>query len=367
MQAGSLSRVPPAPRRFGLVGHGWRTDFYLRIAAALPDRFTCVGIVTRTAEAGRRVEERWGVPSFRAVADLVNGSQLDAMVVSVPPIAAAPIIADLVRLRIPVLTETPPAPTLDGLADLWKAVGDSPLVMVAEQHPYLPVFVALQRLIDQGVLGEVSSASISWTHEYHAVALLRRLAGIGGEGSSVTAIRAAVPLVDGPDRSGWPELPAVSQREHVTAVLRTGDRSALYDFTETQWFNPLRRRQVSVRGSHGEVVGSDVTWTAGGEIMSAPIVRRQLGLDGNLEGTGLDRLTWCGQTLYRNPFPGGGLSDEEIAIATCLVNITNPDQPAGYSLADACEDRYLSLLVAESADRETPLISRAQPWSAALV
>lgn len=116
----------------------------------------------------------------------------------------------------------------------------------------------------------------------------------------------------------------------------------------------------------GEIIGTDVTWAADGEIQSAPIVRRQLGLDGNLEGIGLDTLSWAGTTVYRNPFRGTWLSDEEIAIATCLYEATDPDGPSGYSLADGCEDRYLSLLIGLSAARRAPVVAEAQPWTQAL-
>ena len=40
------------PARFGIVGSGWRTQFYLRMAALMPDRFAVAGVVTRSAERG---------------------------------------------------------------------------------------------------------------------------------------------------------------------------------------------------------------------------------------------------------------------------------------------------------------------------
>lgn len=348
------------------MGHGWRAGFYPRIAAALPEVFECVGIVTRELSTGRGVEERWHVPTFRTVRELAAVGDLDAVVVAVPPPAAPVVIEELAARGIPVLTETPPAPTTDELNRLWTRVGGSGLVMVAEQHPFLPAFVALRGVVSSGVLGDVRSASLSWTHEHHAMALLRSLAGIGGPGTRVLATRASVPLLDGPDRGGRPDRPAVSPRHHTTAMLTDGERLAQYDFTDTQWFNPLRRRQVSVRGSHGEIVGTDVTWAVDGEVVSAPIVRRQLGLDGNLEGTGLATLSWSGRTLYRNPFPTASFSDEELAVATCLLEVTDPRGPRGYSLADGCEDRYLAILVDESSDSRAERVAEPQSWSAAL-
>ena len=32
---------------FGIVGTGWRSHLFLRVAQACPDQFTCAGVVTR--------------------------------------------------------------------------------------------------------------------------------------------------------------------------------------------------------------------------------------------------------------------------------------------------------------------------------
>lgn len=38
---------------FGIVGGGWRTEFYLKIAMALPERFEICGLVVRDVDKGK--------------------------------------------------------------------------------------------------------------------------------------------------------------------------------------------------------------------------------------------------------------------------------------------------------------------------
>ena len=71
------------PYRFALVGAGWRAEFFFRIAAALPERFQIAGGVVRDAEKGRRVEERWGHATYRALAGLLEAVRPEFLVGSV--------------------------------------------------------------------------------------------------------------------------------------------------------------------------------------------------------------------------------------------------------------------------------------------
>ena len=62
---------------FAVVGAGWRTDFFLRVAAALPQMKLC-GVVARNETRAQEVESDWGVACFASISDLTRiraGSQ----------------------------------------------------------------------------------------------------------------------------------------------------------------------------------------------------------------------------------------------------------------------------------------------------
>jgi len=356
----------PTPVRFAVVGHGWRADFYLRLARLLPDRFTCTGVLTRRAEVGARLEREWGVRTTRDLDDLLSHGP-DLVVTSVPVAANPDVLRALVERGATVLSETPPAPDVASLRALWRDVGAADQVQVAEQHPSLPVVAAVRALLGRGLLGQVTSASVSWTHDYHAMALLRAVLGLGAEPVHVQAVQVDGPLLEPPGREGRPEQPQVLTATHTTAVLTGDGRTGVYDFTDGQWFSPLRRRSLTVRGSTGEVVGTDVRWARDdGTVLAAPLVRRQTGLDGDLEGADLDAVVWAGEVLYANPYRGARLSDEELAIAACLAATArwrNGEGPAPYPLADACQDALLGHLVHRAAERGSAERSEREPWA----
>ena len=48
-------------------------------------------------------------------------------------------------------------------------------------------------------------------------------------------------------------------------------------------------------------------------------MRRQTGLDLNLEGLDLKHISFDGGVVYRNPFVGSGMSDDDIAVADIVA------------------------------------------------
>ena len=47
--------------KFGIIGAGWRSEFYLRIAALLPSKFSVSGIYIRNSEKQKEFADKYNV------------------------------------------------------------------------------------------------------------------------------------------------------------------------------------------------------------------------------------------------------------------------------------------------------------------
>ncbi|MDZ5446666.1 Gfo/Idh/MocA family oxidoreductase [Micromonospora sp. 4G57] len=353
--------------RFAIVGSGWRGAFFLRLARLLPQRFRVTGVVTRTASRGEEVAAEWGVPTFRSAADLLAHERPDFVIVSVPWSVTPDVTRELVAVGVPVLAETPPAPDLAGLRSLWSDVGDSGLVQVAEQYLLMPGHAARLELIRAGVLGEPTSVQISSTHLYHAVSLIRGLLGVGYDTAEVSARAFVASLANPLSPEGWSGDMTPQQLVTTLATIDFGGRMGLYDFTDNQWWNPLRSRRLVVRGSLGEMVDDRVVRLVDPTTpVESSLVRRQTGVDLNLEGLDLKHISFDGRVVYRNPFVGSGLSDDDLAVADIVARTgawAREEGPAPYPLAEACQDHLISLAIEESVRSGRPVVTTREAWA----
>jgi predicted dehydrogenase len=353
--------------RFGLVGSGWRSEFFVRLARQLPERLSVSGVVTRSAERGAEVESRWGVPAYRSVEEMLTAERLDFVIPSVPWPVTPVVTKELVELGVPVLAETPPAADLDGLRDLWSAVGSSGLVQVAEQYPHMPGHAARLALVREGVIGEVTSVQISSTHLYHAVSLIRHMLGAGFGETTVRAQSFSAPLADPLSRDGWTGDSSPKKMATTIATLEFPEGMGLYDFTDNQWWNPLRARRIVIRGSMGELVDDRVVRLVDpSSPVESHLIRRQTGIDLNLEGFELDHISFDGRVVYRNEYQGARFSEDDLAVVSLLCQMTSwvrGEAPEPYSLADGCQDHLISLAMEESLRTATSVTTSREPWA----
>ncbi|MBO0812081.1 MAG: Gfo/Idh/MocA family oxidoreductase [Microlunatus sp.] len=357
---------PHGPIRYGVIGSGWRTQAFVRIAERLPERLTLEGVVTRTEARVDQIVENWQVPAYTDLDTFIDRHPIDFMITSTPFAVTPVMIKELVGRGIAVLAETPPAPDVESLRDLWAAAGDSQLVQVAEQYPFHPGNAARRALLDTGAVGDVTSAYISSTQWYHAVALLRQMLGIAFEEAAVSARSFTLPVVDPQTRAGWSDHIDPVDRTTVLASLDFGDSVGVYDYTDNQVRNPVRGNRMIIRGTHGELADDHlVRLPAPRTPLESDLSRWQTGQYLNFEVPDLYQIADGERVLYTNPYFGHALPDEDIAVATLLGQtghwVRDGAEPP-YPLAQAAQDQLLALAIKESVDTGQIVRTGKEPW-----
>ncbi|UVI30054.1 Gfo/Idh/MocA family protein [Paenibacillus spongiae] len=352
--------------RFGIIGGGWRAEFYLRIAAALPERFEVARMLVRREEKGAALTAQWGIRTVSSMEQFVRERDYSFAVVSVSRESCPDYIAELASRGIPVLAETPPAKDLQSLVQLFEAVGAEAKVQVAEQYLYQPMHAARIAVAHSGKLGSVSHVQVSAAHGYHGISLIRRLLGVRYEDAVIRGERFTAPLMAGPGRGGPPQEESFRDSVQDMATLRFGGRTALYDFAGDQYFSWVRKNRVLVRGDRGEIADEELRYLVDYRTPVSMEMRRvETGHNGNLEGYYHQGILAGSEWVYRNPFIPARLTDDEIAIATSLANMARYAEggPSFYSLAEASQDHYLSLMMAQAVETGETVRTTPQIWS----
>ena len=347
---------------FAMIGTGFRAQMFLSVSSEL-GTVRCAGAVVRTP---RRLE----VPTFGSLDELLREAQVDFVLTATPKPVTPTAIIEAVNRGLPVLAETPPAPDLDGLRELWSAAGTSGLVQIAEQYALMPTHAARAALVATGAIGRPTQVQVSSTQQYHAVALIRGLLSAGRGPATVRATRFTAPLVSPLSRAGWTDDEEAHPTPTTIATLDFGDgRSGVYDFTEQQTRNQLRFRRLTVRGSAGEVHNDEVVRMTGPRtLVRSPLVRRQTGHDLDLIGYETEHISVGSEVLYRNPYPGRRWMDDEIAIATLLertADWVHGEGPEPYPLAEGMQDHQVALAIEEAADTDTAVTTSPEGWTSA--
>ena len=276
-------------------------------------------------------------------------------------------VAALVERGTRVLTETPPAPDADGLRQLWAAVGGAGPGPGRRAVPAAPgTRGAACAVVARGAIGTPTSVQVSSTHGYHAVSMMRGFLGAGDSRrrSPVTVSARRSPR-RWSTRCAGTAGPTTTSRSRRRPPWRPSTSATagpgLYDFTDNQWHNQLRFRRILIRGSARRDLGRQggPAGRAATPSCRVDLARYQLGHDLNLDGHDTEHISFDGRVVYRNPFLGQRLMDEEIAIASMMAATAawaRDEGPAPYPLADGCQDHLISLAIDESA-------ASGQPWS----
>lgn len=126
-----------AKLRFIVVGSGWRSLFYWRIAQALPERFELCAMLCRTEEKAEKMHREYGVPVSTSAEQCI-ALHPDFVVVAVNKASIAAVSTEWLGRGFAVLCETPAALEEDALRALWQLHQQGAKLQVAEQYWLVP-------------------------------------------------------------------------------------------------------------------------------------------------------------------------------------------------------------------------------------
>jgi len=352
--------------KYGIVGAGWRSEFYLRIMKAMPERFHITGMVVRNAAKRPALEETWGVRTFATLDEMLASTSPSFVVTSVSWEANPGFLKELAARGIPVLSETPPAPDLPGLIEVNRLTDSGARIQVAEQYHLQPHHAALRALLARGLIGRPSQAQVSVGHGYHGISLVRRFLGIGFETPAITGLRFTSPIVVAPGKGGPQKDETAKDSIQEFYWLDFEDRLGLLDFTDDQYFGWIRNTRILVRGERGEILTDRIIYLKDHRTpIEAQLVRRTAGVGSNLEGNYLQGYIAGEEWVYHNPCAPASLADDEVAIASCLMKMDEYVKTGKdfYPLAEASQDHYLYLLSQQAVQEGRAIQAERQPWA----
>lgn len=356
--------------KFGMIGAGWRSLFFLRIVEAFPERFKCTGVVVRDETKRLAFQNEWNVATFATLDDLLGAETSEFIVVSTTE--NHQVIVDVVSKGMPCLCETPPARLHDDLVKVYESVAElNGKVQVAEQYHLRPHHQAQMKVIESGKLGDVSQAQCSVAHGYHGVSMMRRFLNIGFENAVITATSFKAPLIMGPDRKGFPkEEKLVEGKQHIAWFQFENNCFGSLDFCNKQYRSWIYHERVLIRGERGEISANQVRYLKSiNEPMAFELERVMQGQESDISAAVFMGYRGEGEWLYRNPFfheiENSILIDDEIAVAHCLEKMYDYVKTGKdfYSLAEASQDTYLALLYERAAQEGKAVESETQIWA----
>ena len=362
--------------RFVIVGSGWRSLFYVRIAKALPEVFELGAMLCRTEEKAQRMASENGIYTTTSMEEC-RAMKPDFVVVAVNKASIAQVSKEWMDYGFTVLCETPAAVDLDTLKELWQAHLAGGRLVVAEQYKYDGLYQAQLKSLESGMLGEPSFLHISLAHEYHGASLMRAYLQESPLAEfSVSAKSYAFPTVETINRYEKFNDGKVVKKNRVVATYEFSDgKDAVYEFDSEQYRSPIRNNYVKLQGVRGEMKDEVFSWLdKANEPVKAKLVSFNRPFNRDSENPNLKSDYECRQIklvhehgweeiVYESPFEGHDLSTEESAIAALMLQAAEYErEAAGWELRNTLQDAYMAILMKQAVETGEKVTSQIQSW-----
>ena len=164
---------------------------------------------------------------------------------------------------------------------------------------------------------------------------------MGFEPATVLARAFTAPLADPLGFGEWTGDATPKDAVTTLATIDWDGRMGLYDFTDNQWWNPLRHRRIVIRGAGGETADDRLVRLADPTTpVASAFEYRRTGIDLKLEGNDLQHISLDGRWAR-----GEGAEP--------------------YPLADGLQDHLISVAIGESLATGRDVTTTTEAWAAA--
>ncbi|MCR5732748.1 MAG: Gfo/Idh/MocA family oxidoreductase [Sphaerochaetaceae bacterium] len=315
--------------RFAVIGSGWRSLFYLRIAKSLPDLFEIVCVKVRNEEKKVFIEKNYGYKVVMSDEEVFELNP-DFCVIAVYKKDLAKVSKIYLEHGMDVLSETPLTLVAEELEDFKLLVDKGRYkFMTAEQYYLYPRFSALLKILNSELIGRRSYLRMGLCHDYHGFSLARSILGFNGIFEPVFARRQEYELRQTFSRfEKFNDLSMKESHREIAYYESKDGRVLLEDFTPESYRSPIRPISFYVEGEKGcckdftfyYLDDKNETHIESLKIESHIAHREDVNpLQNEVEV--IDRIYFENKCVFENIFPDAILSEDEYAIANVLINM----------------------------------------------
>jgi predicted dehydrogenase len=143
------------PVRFGLVGAGGIAQAYAQ-AFRDSDIASLVGVADVREDAAEAIAQSLDCNSYANHLELVEGEDLDAVIVCTPPVSHPEIVDELCQQKVNVLCEKPLAITSASARDMFdSAARHGVKLTMATKFRYADDVIRAKAIVSSGILGDI--------------------------------------------------------------------------------------------------------------------------------------------------------------------------------------------------------------------
>lgn len=312
---------------FIIIGGGWRAEFYLRIAKALPEKFNVSAICVRNHERANYIRDHFNVNVVSTIEDALKAS-FDFIVNCINKDDISELSVELADKGYYVLAETPVSKPQLGTHNYDN-------IQIAEQFHLKGTYQSIKRIIDSGIIGKVTHINMSMAHDYHAMSLIRFLLNDYDEPKLLGNFSFKDTMLETNGRSGEFSDKKIIDKAQKVRLYQFKNATAIYDYNIEQYFSPIRKDRLLIRGTRGEIENNQVRYFNKNDEFVCSEIKHLT--SGHLDGFYKNKIVFEDMVVYDYPYKYARLSEEELAIAESMVKmfdyINNKIELYSYRLA----------------------------------